>query len=140
MTSTAAEHARRPGLVLGCDDRIGVDAAARLPSLPASRRGLRRKSAGAARAGVARSGPHNLDPAQPQLCCAAAQDSSERPLHLVIDSTRLKLFGQGEWDEEKHGRTRRSWCKLHLAVHAGTDEIVASLLTDNAADDAGQLP
>ena len=62
------------------------------------------------------------------------------PLHLLIDSTRLKLFGQGEWDEEKHGRTRRSWRKLHLAVNAGTDEIVASSLTDNAADDAGQLP
>ncbi len=62
------------------------------------------------------------------------------PIHLVIDSTGLKLFGQGEWDEEKHGRTRRSWRKLHLAVDAGTGEIVACLLTDNAADDAGQVP
>ena len=33
-------------------------------------------------------------------------------MHLVIDSTGLKLFGQGEWDEEKHGRARRSWRKL----------------------------
>jgi hypothetical protein len=41
------------------------------------------------------------------------------PLHLVIDSTGLKLFGQGEWDREKHGRTRRSWRKLHLALDAG---------------------
>jgi hypothetical protein len=47
------------------------------------------------------------------------------PLHLVIDSTGLKLFGQGEWDKEKRGRRRRSWRKLHLAVDAGTDEIVA---------------
>ncbi|RYJ02500.1 MAG: IS5 family transposase [Acetobacteraceae bacterium] len=62
------------------------------------------------------------------------------PLHLVIDSTGLKLFGQGEWDEEKHGRTRRSWRKLHLAVDAGSGEIVACVQTDNAADDAGQLP
>ena len=62
------------------------------------------------------------------------------PLHLVIDSTGLKLFGQGEWDEEKHGRTRRSWRKLHLAVDAGSGEIVACVLTDNAAEDAGQLP
>src|ERR671933_1164228 len=62
------------------------------------------------------------------------------PLHLVIDSTGLKLFGQGEWDGEKHGRTRRSWRKLHLAVDAGTGEIVACVLTDNAADDAGQVP
>jgi hypothetical protein len=34
------------------------------------------------------------------------------PLHLLIDSTGLKLFGQGEWQEAKHGRTRRSWRKL----------------------------
>jgi hypothetical protein len=62
------------------------------------------------------------------------------PVHLVIDSTGLKLFGQGEWDAEKHGRTRRSWRKLHLAVDAGTGGIVACLLTGNAADDAGQVP
>src|SRR5215210_588892 len=57
------------------------------------------------------------------------------PLHLVIDSTGLKLFSQGEWDGEKHGRTRRSWRKLHLAVDAGTGEIAACHLTDNAAGD-----
>jgi len=51
----------------------------------------------------------------------------------------LKLCGQGEWDEEKHGRTRRSWRKLHLAVNTGSSEIVACVLTDNAADDAGQV-
>jgi hypothetical protein len=62
------------------------------------------------------------------------------PMHLVIDSTGLKLFGRGEWDAEKHGRTRRSWRKLHIAVDAGTGEIVASVLTDNGADDAGEVP
>src|ERR671916_1032385 len=62
------------------------------------------------------------------------------PMHLVIDSTGLKLFGKGEWDEEKHGRARRSWRKIHIAVDADTGEIVACVLTDNAADDAGQVP
>src|SRR3954451_7233448 len=62
------------------------------------------------------------------------------PMHLAIDSTGLKLFGQGEWDEEKHGRARRSWRKLHLPVDADTSEIVANTLTDNAADDAGEVP
>src|SRR5829696_4786022 len=47
------------------------------------------------------------------------------PLHLLIDSTGLKLFGKGEWDREKHGRARRSWRKLHLAVDADTGEIIA---------------
>jgi hypothetical protein len=62
------------------------------------------------------------------------------PMHLVVDSTGLKLFGRGEWDAEKHGRARRSWRKLHLAVDAGTGEIVACVLTDNGADDAGEVP
>jgi hypothetical protein len=62
------------------------------------------------------------------------------PLHLVIDSTGLKLFGRGEWNSEKHRRARRSWRKLHLAVDADTGEIVASELTDSGAHDAGQVP
>ena len=60
--------------------------------------------------------------------------------HLIVDSTGLKLFGQGEWDEERHGRARRSWRKLHLAIDAGTGEIVANTLTDNSADDVGEVP
>jgi len=62
------------------------------------------------------------------------------PLHLLIDSTGLKLFGQGEWQEAKHGRARRSWRKLHLALDADTGEIVASILTGNDVDDAGRVP
>ncbi len=62
------------------------------------------------------------------------------PLHLLIDSTGLKLFGQGEWQAEKHGRARRSWRELHLAFDADTGEIAASLLTGNDADDAGRVP
>src|SRR5918997_1414040 len=58
------------------------------------------------------------------------------PLHLLIDSTGLKLFEKGEWNNEKHGRARRSWRKLHLAVHAETGEIVASVLTGKEAGSA----
>jgi DDE family transposase len=61
-------------------------------------------------------------------------------LHLLLDSTGLKLFGKGEWYGEKHGRARRSWRKLHLAVDAETSEIVASVLTGKEAGDAGQVP
>ncbi len=59
---------------------------------------------------------------------------------LIVDSTGLKLFGQGEWNEERHGRARRSWRKLHLAIDADTGEIVANVLTDNGADDVGEVP
>ena len=60
------------------------------------------------------------------------------PLHLVLDSTGLELFGQGEWDAAKHGRRKRRWMKLHLAVDATTGEIVAHVLTEGTADDAAQ--
>ena len=62
------------------------------------------------------------------------------PLHLVLDSTGLELFGQGEWDATKHGRRRRRWMKLRLAVDATTGEIVAHVLTEGTADDAAQAP
>ncbi|MGI4942858.1 MAG: IS5 family transposase, partial [Janthinobacterium lividum] len=62
------------------------------------------------------------------------------PVHLVLDSTGLQLFGQGEWDAQKHGRTRRQWRKLHLGVDAGTGEIAAHILTEGHADDAAQAP
>src|ERR1700757_2649580 len=37
------------------------------------------------------------------------------PMHLLVDSTGLKLCGAGEWLQERHGtKTRRSWRKLHV--------------------------
>jgi hypothetical protein len=61
-------------------------------------------------------------------------------VHLVLDSTGLELFGQGEWNAENHGRARRTWRKLHLAVDAKTGEIAANVLTEGHADDAAQVP
>ena len=62
------------------------------------------------------------------------------PLHLLVDSTGLKLVGAGEWLAEKHGtKRRRSWKKLHLGVDAGTGRIVAAALTDRDEDDASQV-
>src|SRR3954465_3471752 len=66
------------------------------------------------------------------------------PVHLLVDSTGLKLCGPGEWLEEKHGtKRRRGWRVLHLATDADTGRIVASALTDKDADggsQAGPLP
>ena len=62
------------------------------------------------------------------------------PVHLLVDSTGLKLCGPGEWLVEKHGtKRRRSWRKLHLATDADTGRIVASVLTDKDADDGSQV-
>ena len=66
--------------------------------------------------------------------------ASSGPVHLVLDSTGLGLFGQGEWCAAKHGRARRRWLKLHLGVDATTGEVVAHVLTDGHADDAAQVP
>ncbi len=62
------------------------------------------------------------------------------PVHLLVDSTGLRLCGPGEWLEEKHGtRRRRAWRVLHLATDADTGRIVASALTDRDADDGSQV-
>ena len=58
---------------------------------------------------------------------------------IVLDSTGLKVFGEGEWKVRKHGPSkRRTWRKLHLAVDPETQEIVAEVLTTNAGHDADQ--
>src|SRR3954453_156210 len=63
-------------------------------------------------------------------------DSNDQPVHLLVDSTGLKLCGPGEWLIEKHGTSvRRSWRKLHIGVDADTGRIVASELTTNDIDD-----
>jgi hypothetical protein len=62
------------------------------------------------------------------------------PVHLLVDSTGLKLCGPGEWLTEKHGtKRRRAWRVLHLATDADTGQIVASVLTDKDADDGSQV-
>ena len=69
----------------------------------------------------------------------ATADDGAQPLHLLVDSTGLKLCGAGEWLVEKHGtKMRRSWRKLHLGVDAETGRIVASALTSKEADDGAQ--
>ena len=62
------------------------------------------------------------------------------PIDVVVDSTGLKVFGEGEWKMRKHGKSkRRTWRKLHLAVNPDTHEIVAETMTENGCDDAGQV-
>ena len=62
--------------------------------------------------------------------------SHDGPIHLVVDSTGLKMFGDGEWHAHKHrtSNKRRSWRKLHLGID-DDGFIVASELTDSSVDD-----
>jgi hypothetical protein len=66
--------------------------------------------------------------------------SSRGPVHLLVDSTGLRLCGPGEWLIEKHGsRRRRSWRKLHIGVDAETGQILASELTPHNVEDGSQV-
>lgn len=58
-----------------------------------------------------------------------------------IDSTGLKVFGEGEWEVKKHGKERRRiWRKLHLLVDAKTHEIICADLSLNNVTDAEAFP
>ena len=60
---------------------------------------------------------------------------------LVLDSTGLKVFGEGEWKVRQHGYAkRRTWRKLHLSVDSETQEIQAVVLSEASLDDAGATP
>ncbi len=63
-------------------------------------------------------------------------------MQLVLDSTGLKIFGEGDWLEKKHKakRKRRSWRKLHLGLDLVSGMIVCSDLTKDYVGDPTALP
>ena len=61
---------------------------------------------------------------------------SSGSLNIVLDSTGLKIYGEGEWKVRKHGYSkRRTWRKLHLGGNPDTGEILAVVLTENSLSD-----
>ncbi|WP_208246201.1 IS5-like element ISRm33 family transposase (plasmid) [Rhizobium sp. T1470] len=68
------------------------------------------------------------------------QGRPDGPVHILVDSTGLQVYGAGQWLEEKHGaRSRRGWRKLHVALDADSSEIIAHTMTDQDAGDASQV-
>jgi hypothetical protein len=62
-------------------------------------------------------------------------------IHLVVDTTGLKVYGEGEWKVRQHGWSkRRTWRKLHLGIDERAQEIVVSDLTENGVGDQEHLP
>ncbi len=62
---------------------------------------------------------------------------TKRPIDLVIDSTGLKVYGEGEWKVRKHGWNKhRTWKKLHMGSDGHDLEIISVVLTGNEVDDA----
>ena len=60
--------------------------------------------------------------------------------HVVVDSTGVKVYGEGEWKTRQHGVSkRRTWRKLHLAVDEASGEILSAVVTDNSCYDSEVL-
>jgi transposase len=69
------------------------------------------------------------------------QTSRGENIWLVVDSSGLKIYGEGEWKVRMHGvGKRRTWRKLHIGVDASTGEIVAGALTTADVHDSEMLP
>ena len=57
-------------------------------------------------------------------------------LNLVLDSTGLKIYGEGEWKVRKHGYSKhRTWRKLHVGANPDNGEIQVMVLTENCISD-----
>ena len=78
---------------------------------------------------------------QQHLQVSIAYRGNPNGLHLLVDSTGVKMLGEGEWKTKKHGAEyRRQWRKVHLAIDAETLEIRAIEVTSNREGDAQVLP
>ena len=78
---------------------------------------------------------------RPGLAVALPRQAKSQPLHVVVDSTGVKVYGEGEWKVRQHGWSkRRVWRKLHLGVDEATGEIVAAVSTTQSVTDGPVLP
>jgi hypothetical protein len=58
-------------------------------------------------------------------------------IDIVVDSSGLKVYGEGEWKVRQHGWSQhRTWRKIHVGVNPDTDEILCHELTPNSMNDA----
>jgi Transposase DDE domain len=84
---------------------------------------------------------HDAEPPAGSLTILPKTVGRDEPLHLLVDSSGLKIYGEGEWLDQKRGiRSPRRWRKLHLGVDADTHEIVAVELTPDDVGDVSEVP
>lgn len=66
---------------------------------------------------------------------------SDEGLHVVIDSSGLKVYGEGEWKVRKHGWSKhRRWSKIHIGIDQNTQEVVACVVSEAEIADCEALP
>ena len=67
----------------------------------------------------------------------------KEPLHVLVDSTGVQVLGESEWKEKRYGVPNcryQTWRKLHIAIDADTQDILAATMTESTGYDAKQLP
>lgn len=92
--------------------------------------------------------PSLKSPDHSTLCLRAATLSvkirihplSSQPLHIVVDSSGVKVYGEGEWKVRQHGWSkRRIWKKMHIGVDEGTGDILLGEVMGNDTADCAML-
>lgn len=64
----------------------------------------------------------------------------KEPIHIVVDGTGAKVYGEGEWKVRRHGWSKhRRWKKLHIGVDEKTGDILLGEVTGNDIADADML-
>ena len=77
---------------------------------------------------------------QKTLKISLPKTRSKEGLHLLVDTTGVKVFGEGEWKVRQHGYTkRRVWRKLHLAINENNQKIEAFEVTESSFQDGDGL-
>jgi hypothetical protein len=77
---------------------------------------------------------------QAALEISLPRSRGKEALHMVVDSTGVKVFGEGEWKVRQHGYPyRRTWRKIHVGVNEASGEIVAAVVTTNNYHDSQTL-
>lgn len=62
-------------------------------------------------------------------------------IDIVVDSTGLKVFGEGEWKVRQHGwNYHRRWRKVHIAVNSKSQMIETVVVSTNDFKDSEILP
>jgi Transposase DDE domain len=75
--------------------------------------------------------PHYSTLCRRARCLELSLAAPKKIKHLVIDSTGLKVYGEGEWQVRSHGKAkRRTWRKLHISMDASTHQVTATSLTN----------
>jgi len=73
---------------------------------------------------------------QKRLTVKIPRLSRGKPVHIAIDSSGLKVYGEGEWKRRVHGAGRRRvWRKLHIGVDCESRQVISCELTASFVTD-----